>query len=114
MKKFVYGLLAFSPVLALAQTGTGTVGLLTTLVGTLRTFVNALIPLVIAIAVLYFFWGLVTYLRAAGDPKMQDQGKSHMIWGIIAIAVMVSIFGLVNWLQNTLGVTGGTITPPQI
>ena len=38
-----------------------------------------------------------------------------MLWGIIAIAVMVSIFGIIAWLQSTLGVqTGSVILPPTI
>jgi hypothetical protein len=28
-----------------------------------------------------------------------------MIYGIIAIAVMVSVYGLVAWLQGTLGIS---------
>ncbi len=114
MKKIVYGLLAFSPVLAFAQDADTTVANLEGIVQLLTNLFNNIIPLLIAVAVVYFFWGLITFLRASGDPKAIEAGRSQMIWGVIAIAVMVSLFGLINFLQNTLGVDSGTITPPRV
>ena len=111
MKKFIYGVLAFSPVLALAQiAGTNTTNLsgLSNLISSFGVILTNIIPILFTLAILYFFWGLVQFLRAAGDPKMADQGKSHMIYGVIAIAVMISIYGLVGWLQNTLGINSPT------
>ena len=41
--------------------------------------------------------------------------KSIMIYGVVAIAVMASLWGLVSYLQSTVGVTaGGSITVPTI
>jgi Flp pilus assembly pilin Flp len=37
-----------------------------------------------------------------------------MIYGIIAIAVMASVYGLVNFLQTTFGISGGTVTLPPL
>jgi hypothetical protein len=70
----------------------------------------------IGLAIIYFFWGLIVYLRAAGDPKAQEAGKNQMLWGIIAIAIMVSLYGIIAWLQSTFGITGSstTTTIPQI
>jgi hypothetical protein len=115
MKKFIYVTMSFVPLLASAQTAASTVSGLGTVITSIRTVLNMLIPVLIALAVVYFFWGLVTYIRASGDEKARAAGKSQMLWGIIAIAVMVSIFGLVAWLQNTLGIQGGTVPViPQI
>lgn len=114
MKKLIYTALSFSPVLALAQSGVGTVGNLTSLTTSIGTLLGRFIPLLFALALIYFFWGLVKYIQAAGDPKAAAEGKSIMIYGIIAIAVMVSIYGLVAWLQSTLGVQGGSVTLPTV
>lgn len=108
MKKIIYTALSFAPVLALAQSGATTVGNLSSLTTQIGSLISKFIPILFAIALIYFFWGLVEYIRAAGDPKKAAEGKSIMIYGIIAIAVMVSIYGLVAWLQTTLGVNGGT------
>jgi len=30
-------------------------------------------------------------------------GKQHMIWGIIGMAIMVSVFGIINLIMSTIG-----------
>ena len=77
---------------------------LTGLVVAVRGIVDILIPLVFALAILFFFWGLAQFILAAGDESAASAGKSKMIWGIVAIAVMASIWGLVFFLQDNLGV----------
>ena len=103
MKKVIFTLVSFAPALALAQT-TDLSGL-STFVRNIGNVVNVIIPVIFAIAIVYFFWGLVQFLRSAGDPKTHADGKAHMIYAVIAIAVMVSIYGLVAWLQSTFGIT---------
>jgi Type IV secretion system pilin len=118
MKKIIYGLLSFSPVLAFAQGSVGNANLstfksLTTQIGEI---IRILIPMAFGLAVLFFFWGVAQFVLAAGDEKANAAGKSKMIYGVVAIAVMASLFGLVNWLQGVFGVSAGssTITPPTI
>lgn len=111
MKKFIYTALAFAPALAFAQN----FGNLQALVSSFGRIVTSVIPIIFALAIIYFFWGLVVFLRAAGDPKAKEAGQNQMIWGIIAIAVMLSVYGLVNWLQTNLGIVNpGTIAPPTV
>jgi hypothetical protein len=111
MKKVIYGLLAFGPVLALAQ-GTGSTG---TIVATatdwasgFSTVVHILIPAVFALAILFFFWGMAKYILSAGDATKAAEGKSIMIYGVIAIAVMAVLFGLVQWLAGAVGINPTT------
>ena len=106
MKKFIYPALAIVPTLAFAQS----LGNLSALVSNIRGLINSILPVLLALAVHYFFWGLITYIRAAGDPKKADEGKSIMIWGIVALFVMVSIFGILNWLITTAQLNN-TVTP---
>ncbi len=107
MKKIIYALLSFMPALAFAADLSG----LSSLITQVGQIIAKIIPLMFALAIVYFFWGLIQWLRGAGDPKLHEQGKMHMIYGIIAIAVMVSIYGLVIWLQTTLGVPTVTSVP---
>ena len=115
MKKILYGLLAFSPLMALAQ-GVGTIDTTAkSLAGTFRSVVNILIPAFFGLAIIYFFYGVAKYILAAGDPEEASKGKSIMIYGVIAIAVMISIYGLVGWLQGTLGISGSaSINIPSV
>lgn len=114
MKKIGYGLLAFGPMMAFAAAPTVDVSFINTVATQLATAVKTLIPLVFGLAVLYFFWGIAKYILAAGDPEKAKEGKSIMIYGVIAIAVMASIWGLVSWLQGVTGVgTTATGTVPS-
>jgi hypothetical protein len=114
MKKVIYGALSFMPALAFAQTAPNLTNL-DAIVAFFSRTVRALIPIIFGLAIVYFFWGLIQYIRSAGDPKAAANGKSIMIYGVIAIAVMISIYGLVAWLQNLLGVSSiGTVTPPTV
>ena len=104
MKKIIYAVLSFAPVLALAQPTTTGLGGVQSLLTALGKIINNVIPVLFALAIVYFFWGLVKYIGSAGDAKAAAEGKSIMIWGVIAIAVMASLFGLIAWLQGTLGI----------
>lgn len=114
MKKVIYAVLSFTPMLAFAQTSGG-LGSLPALVQNIRSLINNILPVLLALGVLYFFWGLITFIRGAGDPKKTAEGKGIMIWGIVALFVMVSIWGILNWIGTTIGVSGGSVPNiPQI
>ncbi len=68
----------------------------------INRFLNALVPMVITIAILYFFWGLVSYMMKVGEKR--EEAIQQMIWGVIAIFVMVSIWGVIKLLQATFKV----------
>ncbi|HBD25051.1 MAG: hypothetical protein A2566_01620 [Candidatus Zambryskibacteria bacterium RIFOXYD1_FULL_40_13] len=113
MKKFIYGLISFSPTLALAADAD--LSGIQRLVIQVGNIIKSIVPLLFALAVVYFFWGLAKFIKSAGDPKAQGEGKSIMIYGIIALAVMASVYGLIGWLQSSLGVTGGgTVVLPTL
>ena len=71
---------------------------------TVSTFLNAVIGLFITLAIVVFFWGLIKYLWSM-DHENASEGLKIMFWGLIAIFVMVSIWGIIRLLQSTLKVT---------
>lgn len=71
-------------------------------------------PIVISLALLGFFWGIALYVFQSGEPEKRKKGLSLMIWGVVALFVMLSVFGIINALQLTLGVGHGTIQVPTI
>jgi hypothetical protein len=104
MKKtlFVFGSF-FAPLAVFAQAGENTqknVGGLVQLFGDL---VAMLIPIASMLAILFFFYGLAIYILHAGDPEKAAEGKSIMIWGILALFVMTSIYGIIGFLQRSSG-----------
>ncbi len=69
-----------------------------------NTFLNALIGLFITLAIVVFFWGLIKYLTSLSGENASE-GLQIMMYGVIAIFVMVSIWGIIRLLQNTFKVT---------
>lgn len=109
MKKFLGGIAFFAlPFLALAQGNTSpTLGNLQTLMQSIGTLINMALPIVVALALLFFFWGLAKYILAAGDDEKKKEGRNIMIWGVVALFVMVSVWGLVSFIGNALGIGQG-------
>ena len=67
--------------------------------------VKPLTALVAGFALLAFFKGLITFIAKSGDAKSHEEGRNLMIWGIIALFVMVSIFGILRFFYSDLGFT---------
>ena len=62
----------------------------------------------ITIAVIYFFWGLGQYIIMSESEEKKVAGRDKMIYGIIALFVMVSVWGLVGIVGGTFGVNQGS------
>lgn len=92
------GLLAFMPVLVSAQQS---VQLFVN--NELTNFLNSLIPILITVGVIYFIWGVVMYV-IADDEEAKSAGKNRMLWGLIGMFVIVTFWGLISVIGNTLGV----------
>ncbi len=62
--------------------------------------INPIIGLMFAVAILVFLYGMVEFVAGAGNEDKRTQGKRHIIWGIIGLFIMVSVFGLMQVLCN--------------
>lgn len=69
--------------------------------------ITAATGVVIALALLYFLWGMALLILNAADPAKKAEGKQKMLWGIIALFVMVSLIGILAILKNQF-FPGGT------
>lgn len=70
---------------------------------------GALIPFMFILATLLFIWGVVKFIGGAHDSTEREEGRTFMIYGVVALAVMVGVWGLVFILTNTFGV--GNVVP---
>jgi TRAP-type C4-dicarboxylate transport system permease small subunit len=79
-----------------------------------KNILNIVIGLLFVLVTLYFIWGIVKYVTAAGDEAKIKDGKRHMIWGIIGMVVMAGAWGIVRIVLDYFGVSGGTggVQPP--
>ncbi len=95
--------MAVAPLFALAQSVNTTYW--ESLLRKSGTIITMLVGLLIALAVIWFIWNVFGYIRAANEEKKAEAAKG-MIWGIVGLAVIVSVWGLVNLLQFTFQING--------
>lgn len=93
-------------------TFTVSVGVCTaTICGVARTILyiinNILVPVLFAVAFIVFLYGVAdAYIFSKGDASKVAEGHKLILWGLIAFAVMISLWGLVNVVSNTFGLSG--------
>jgi hypothetical protein len=72
--------------------------------------VNPLILLLMAVAMVVFFWGVFEFVSKSGSDEARDRGKKNMLWGIVGLFIMVAAFGIIQIILGTFGIT----PPPEI
>ncbi len=65
--------------------------------------INPAILVVFALGFLLFVYGLVEFLWNLNEGGDNTEGKKHMLWGIVGMLIMVSVYGLLALLDNTFG-----------
>lgn len=114
------GIIAPSLVSTTTTAGSGSVCASPTNVQTLLGYAtciinNSVIPFIFAVAIVMFIWGAVKFFIINADEEAKRaQGKQFMIWGIIALAVMLSVWGLVGILRSTFDPNGDNSMLPQV
>jgi hypothetical protein len=109
LKKIGLVALAFTPAVAFAQNATQLFALL----NIVQKVLGYLMPILIILGVLYVSYGVVSFVTKSNE---EERGKAKMVilYGIIGLFVIVSIWGLVGFLQSTLGIGGGQLNQNQI
>ncbi len=88
------------PLAAAAETQTRIQDIL----NTIKAFMDFGVPIILLLALLYFFYGLAEYILSAKDVESRIEGRERMIQGVVALFVMASVWGLVRVVNNTFGV----------
>jgi hypothetical protein len=104
------------PFIASAQ-GSPDPGGITELIRAIEGIVGSLIPIAIGLLFLVFIWGLVKYVLNAHDGGKKEEGRRLMVMGIIAIFVVVAIYGIIYFIANVFGVEGqlgGQLPTPEV
>ena len=64
--------------------------------------------LLIAVALVVFLYGIVIYIASAGDSTAKAKGRDLIMWGIIALTVLTSVWGIASMVSVSLFNTGGS------
>lgn len=97
----------FIPRLVLAQGVTDFRGL----VGKIYDMLTGLVPIIVSLTVIVFLWGIFQLVQSNNEDARKDAIRV-ITFGVVALFVMVSVWGLVAILSNTF--FGGTPLIPQL
>lgn len=75
--------------------------------------INPLIILLFALALVYFLYGVVEFIAGQDNEEKKTQGKSHMMWGVIGLTIMMGVWFILGVLLNTLGIPKSQIDPQE-
>lgn len=82
-----------------------------------QNILQNIIPILSGLALVLFLAGLVKFVfdRAKGNHESLAKDKKGMLWGLIALFVLVSLWGIIKLFQGILGVSGNNnVNLPRI
>lgn len=77
---------------------------------------EAVVPIVITLGMIGFIWGIIQYYLNPENEEKRKKGKSFIVGGLIALFVIVSMWGIVGIFVTTFGtnVSSGVVKVPQL
>lgn len=80
--------------------------------------INPLIIFLFALAVVYFLYGVFEFISKGENEEAKTKGKSHIIWGVVGIVIMMGVFTILNMIMNTFNIENidpkeGTVELPD-
>lgn len=65
--------------------------------------IEPLIYLFLALAALYFIYGVFMFVKNYDSDTGRSDGKKHLLYGIIGLAIMLSVNGIIGLIRSTVG-----------
>lgn len=91
--------------------GSGAAGCSATICGIASTILylinSVLVPVLFAVSFIMFLYGVAQKFIFNSD-KASSDGRNLVLWGVVGFAIMISLWGLVNIVSNTFGLTGAS------
>lgn len=104
LPKIIFSFSAFLPLTTLAAS------YLEGVAQSFKSVIAIALPGFIGLVIIGFAYGLFLYIKGGAEDK--EKGKSIIIWGGLAVVVLLSIYGIAGLLQRITGATGTIITIP--
>lgn len=75
--------------------------------------INPIILFLFALALVYFLYGVAQFIGNASNDEKKTIGKSHMIWGIVGLTIMMGVWTILNIILSTMNIPQGQINPKE-
>ena len=73
--------------------------------------INPAILVIFAAGFFLFVLGLVQFIMNLDKGGEHEEGKKHMLWGIVGMFIMASVYGIIALLDNTFDLDAFSGTP---
>ena len=70
-----------------------------------------IIPLLGAVAFLAFVLGVARFIKSSGSDKDSKDSKNLLIWGLVGMFVLVTIWGIISFLRGEFDFGSGAAIP---
>lgn len=78
-----------------------------TFIGKVNTqIINPLIVFLFALALAYFLYGVFQFIASGANDEKKTTGKNHMMWGVIGLTIMVSVWAILGLILRTFNIQG--------
>jgi hypothetical protein len=65
--------------------------------------IDPLILLAFMVAMVVFIWGIVQFMYSLDNATKRAEGRQHMIWGVVGMTIMVSVYGILELISGLVG-----------
>lgn len=84
------------PVVAFGATNT-----LADIINIFIQLTKSLVIVAVSLVSLAFFWGIAKFIYHADNETERAKGKQFLIWGVVALFALVSVWGIIIIIQRT-------------
>ena len=70
---------------------------------------NPIILLLFAVSFVYFIYGVIKFLSHEAGDKTREEARSAIIWGIVGMVIMFSVYGIIGFVLNTFDIQPGDV-----
>ena len=77
------------------------------LLGNIESVLRRSIGILFVLATVVFLWGVIQYVIAGGDEDKIKTAKDYIVWGLVGLFVMLTMWGIV-YAVTGLFFTGGS------
>ncbi len=68
--------------------------------------INPLIILLFGLAIAFFLYGVLEFILNQENEEAKTNGKSHMIWGIVGLTIMMGVWVIMGMIIKTFNLKG--------
>ena len=81
------------------------------LLGNVESVLRQSIGILFVLATVVFLWGVIQYVIAGGDEDKIKTANDYIVWGLVGLFVMLTMWGIVYSVTYLFFPSGGSYAP---